>query len=599
MSNKITKEDIISFILKCRDEEVPLNVVSVRNSSNSAIYYKACRVFGSWKKAIESAGLDYFKITTRKKWTKALIVERLKNIEEEELADNILKNKHSDLYAALIKIFGSRKEALLAAGLNYEATLPKVPWTKDRVISTIQMFHLGEIPLNFKYVNTYHTRLRKNADKFFGSWGEAIGVAGLNYDEIKKNKGWAKPFLAEDGQLYISQIEGLVANELLKLKDGGGILGYKTQQVLTPGRNWTCDFVIKLNNNANLWLEVDGLGDNRNKKHQFEEKLRFYEKAGFLYHKATSPNNISNIIERYANWFSIPLKDTIITSHINPDGDALSSARAAYNYLLSNGKKAVLRFAGDIPKNLLWIIEDVEITKRVPEWAESLLILDCAPTNERVGWDLPELPIYNIDHHIARIDENDPDNGIHVIKACSTASILFNKFGIVDDILAVGVYTDTLFTKNIREVMRFLYVLDIDEEKLGGYVSRINSNPDKKLWDMLKESSVHKCRNGFIIVEHKEDSPDVIESFIQILSKLSESVCLIYGEDKKVKLRTSNPNMDLSIIAKEYSGGGHPYAAMCNISGKRFEFKNKIIAMNVPKINTYRRLRGAAKREAR
>ena len=460
----------------------------------------------------------------------------------------------------------------------------EIPWTRERIISVIQMFHLRKIPLNFKHIKQYNNELRQHAEKFFGSWGEAVEAAGIDYEEIKKNKGWATPFLGEDGVLYSSKIEGAIANKLYEMVKDNKILNYDSQTEISPGRSWTSDFSVTLLNGAKLFFEIDN-SESKKKQDEYQEKLNFYESANVLYYKVFSTNNIENIVNRFTSWFSIPLKDTIITTHKDPDGDALSSASAVYNYLESNGKKAVLKFSGDIPKNLEWIIESKEVVKKVPDWVENIIVLDCAPTHERVGWELPNIPVYNIDHHKSRIEDNDPDNDIHVIDSCSTASILFNYFGIKDDILSVGLYTDTLFTKNLTEVLYFLLQLNVDEEKLSLYISKINSNPDRKLWKMVNESDVHRCRNGFVIIETKEDSPDIIESFMQILSKMSESVCLLYGKNADVKLRTSNPLLDLSEIAKEYSGGGHSFASMCNVNGKISEFKSKIKSLSVPKFS--------------
>jgi phosphoesterase RecJ-like protein len=480
----------------------------------------------------------------------------------------------------MINLYGSRKNALRAASLSYEETLKNIPWTKSRIISTIQLFYLKEIPLNYKYISIYHSKLKNKAERFFGSWGNAITASGLIYDDIKKHRSWSKPFLAEDGRLYSSQIEGLIANELFILKNNNRIINYIPRHLITPGKNLLCDFLIVLLNGANFWLEIDdGIKD-------IKDKIEFYDKAGFLYYVVSSHNNIKNIVERFQSWYSIPLMNSIITAHKNPDGDAISSVRAVYNYLILNNKKAVIKLIGDIPKNLEWILEGAEFSKKDPDWVENIIVLDCAPNEERTGWELPKaFPIYNIDHHINRIQFNNPDNCIHVISACSTASILYNRFGIKDDILTVGVYTDTLFTKSLTEVLQFLYHINIPEEKINLFLSRINSIPEKKLWDLLTESKIHHCRNGFVIAEIEEDAPDIIESFIQILSKMNEAICLIYGKNKNVKLRTSNPNLDVSQIAKIYFGGGHKFASMCNINGKVSEFKNKIISLNIPKID--------------
>lgn len=577
------RDEVILFIQKQYHDGLDLHATYVR-ANHPSVFWAAKKHFGKWTNAIESSNISYRKIAKHFKWSKEEVIETLKNLEEKDLIDKNLRKNHGALYSACINIFGSRKKALLAAGLDYEDTLQNIPWTRERIISVIQMFHLKKMPLNFKYISANHSKLKKRAEKIFGSWGEAILAAGIDYEEIKKNKGWAKPSLGEDGILYVSQIEGLVANVLCKLKEEDKIISYTPQAEVSPARKWTCDFSIKLVNGTTFLLEIDSLGDKKKGAEEFQEKLAFYEKAKVLYCKVLSPNNVENIINRYTAWYSIPIKDTLITTHKDPDGDALSSSRAIYDFLLSKGKKAAFRFSGEIPKNLSWIVEGRESVKKVPDWTENIIVLDCAPTADRIGWELPNnIPIYNIDHHANRLSYNDPDNDVHIIDACSTASILFNYFGIKDDILSVGVYTDTLFTKSLTEVFYFLLKLDVNEEIINKYISRINANPDKKLWRMLGESDVHRCRNGFIIVETSECAPDIIESFMQILSKISESVCLLYGNDGNVKLRTSNESFDVSKIANQHSGGGHPFAAMCNVKNKVSEFKSKIISLDIPK----------------
>ena len=105
--------------------------------------------------------------------------------------------------------------------------------------------------------------------------------------------------------------------------------------------------------------------------------------------------------------YTIPLINTLISFHKNPDGDSLSSAAAIYHYLISNKKRAAIKFKGNIPKNLKWVIEDVEICNTLPEWAELVIILDAEPTEERIGWKIPDnMSVLNIDHHAYRIKDH-------------------------------------------------------------------------------------------------------------------------------------------------------------------------------------------------
>jgi phosphoesterase RecJ-like protein len=515
------------------------------------------------------------------KWNEAKVIKELLELDGNDLSNKVLRKEHSGLHSACIRIFGSRKKALLAAGLDYEDTLKTIPWTKDRVLSTIQTLYLNNTPINFKFINSYHSILRKKAEKFFGSWGNAVDAAGLNYEDVKKNNVWVKPYLAEDGILYASQTEGLIADCLYKMRGNNLIKEYVPQEIIAAGKNWASSFSVILNNNAKLWLEVD-VSDYRKKKEQFEEKLTFLDKANYFYCKVSSHTSLQNIIERYTLWYTIPQVNTLITSHINPDGDAISSMVAVYKHIKATGNQVVIKAHGEIPKNLAWMFEGIDIVKKIPDWVENIVVLDCGV--ERIGWEIPKgLPVFNIDHHISRVEDNDPDNNIHVIKACSTAGLLYTRFGIKDELLLVGVYTDTLFTKSISEVFHLINEFNIDEDKMSEFLSKINSNPDKKIWNLLSKTKVNRFKNGFLFAELEDfGAPDAIEVLMQILFKVSESVCLIYGKNKMVKLRTSNISLDLSKVAEEYGGGGHPYAAACQINSIS-EFKIAIRSLQVCK----------------
>jgi len=86
----------------------------------------APRFFGSWEAAIEAAGIDYSTVRKRKRWSREKIIEHIREIHREggqlSLAD--VKHSHSALVAAAAspRYFGSWRAAVEAAGIHYGMT---------------------------------------------------------------------------------------------------------------------------------------------------------------------------------------------------------------------------------------------------------------------------------------------------------------------------------------------------------------------------------------------------------------------------------------------------------------------------------------------
>ena len=84
------------------------------------LYGAAIRLFGSWKTAVEAAGLDYSLIRKKKSsgfWTEKTVVEGIKTLSQKHSA--FARKTKPDLYGAALRIFGSWGEAVQAAGFDY------------------------------------------------------------------------------------------------------------------------------------------------------------------------------------------------------------------------------------------------------------------------------------------------------------------------------------------------------------------------------------------------------------------------------------------------------------------------------------------------
>jgi nanoRNase/pAp phosphatase (c-di-AMP/oligoRNAs hydrolase) len=280
--------------------------------------------------------------------------------------------------------------------------------------------------------------------------------------------------------------------------------------------------------------------------------------------------------------FKLSKKNSLVVGHIDPDGDSLSSIKAVLNYLRKNNCKAYTKVFGNVPEYLSWILDDKDIVKKTPEDVEQIIVLDCAPLIERIGFK-PEKPIINIDHHKFRLNEHNPEKKIYIMDRCSTASALALDFNILDDILLLGVYTDTQFTLSWNEILNVGKKLKISDEKAHKILSLVKTN--YKILEELKNINIHKCRNGFIIIETEEKNQHIITEMLNILMKTAENIVLIDG-NHKARLRTSNEGLlksnKLVEVASIFSGGGHGYASVCDVNGKKTTFLSIIKQLDVP-----------------
>jgi nanoRNase/pAp phosphatase (c-di-AMP/oligoRNAs hydrolase) len=280
--------------------------------------------------------------------------------------------------------------------------------------------------------------------------------------------------------------------------------------------------------------------------------------------------------------YQIPIRDSLVVGHVNPDGDSLSSIKAVINWLRKNGKNAYTRLEGKVPEHLSWIISENDIVDYIPE-VEQIIVLDCAPNSKRVGFEFSQ-PCVNIDHHFIRKNEHSSKDNIYVLNRCSTASALVLDFKIFDPILLVGLYTDTLFTRSLNEVFETFKELEIEDDVAEEILSAIKPHRYMKALHGIQNAKIHTCRNGFLIAEIEETDQGVVSEIMDTLFKYSENVVLIDGLSG-ARLRTSNKQLieseTLSEVANIFSGGGHPFASKCDVSGKKTAFLGVIKQLKI------------------
>jgi hypothetical protein len=82
--------------------------------------------------------------------------------------------------------YGSWRSAVEAAGLDYDEIRRYRDWDEDSIVQELRQRHQQGLPLSAGEVCVSNTALITAARRMFGSWDKALGAAGLNSAQIRR-----------------------------------------------------------------------------------------------------------------------------------------------------------------------------------------------------------------------------------------------------------------------------------------------------------------------------------------------------------------------------------------------------------------------------
>ena len=107
-----SRQEVLAAIRKWHEEGRPITNVC---KQDQGLYSVAKKHFGCWRQAVIAAGLQ----PTRRQWTRQLVLEEIRRRKDRGLPLNSLASKQDPpLTGAAIRLFGSWRQALLAAGID-------------------------------------------------------------------------------------------------------------------------------------------------------------------------------------------------------------------------------------------------------------------------------------------------------------------------------------------------------------------------------------------------------------------------------------------------------------------------------------------------
>ncbi len=284
----------------------------------------------------------------------------------------------------------------------------------------------------------------------------------------------------------------------------------------------------------------------------------------------------------------------LVTTHENPDGDALGSLLAMKLALEQLGKDVVIYLAGRAPLPAEYaFLELGELRRSLPEDAAErvLVAVDCA-NESRLGPDpeiLQSAPlVLNVDHHHDNTRFGDVD--LVVPDASSTGEIvrdILRELGVeltpeIAEALYIALVTDTgrfQYANTTPKALRLAAELveagaNVHRVFQGVYES-LQFAKLKLLARALERARVyeggrvvvsHLLRHDFAEVGAAEPYSEGIIDYLRAVEGADMAVLIREpprgdGPTRRVSLRASIDELDVSAIAHKLGGGGHRQAA--------------------------------------
>lgn len=296
----------------------------------------------------------------------------------------------------------------------------------------------------------------------------------------------------------------------------------------------------------------------------------------------------------------------IILPHKSPDGDAIGSSVAFKKALENNGKKGYIVLDDDIPLNLQFLSVEkysLEAFNQLPHQAKVVIAIDSSDVtrfNERSTL-LENRTVLNIDHHITNTKYGDIN---YVKKASSVGELIYDLLNELDytidqsvaNAIYVAISTDTgSFKYSNTSKKTFKIASDLRDQLDFELINR--ELYQKVLLDdvllknkVLSTLKVYKEKIGIVFLTKEminslaSENPDTDGIVEEVRNINGISVAIFIKQETedvyKVSFR-SKLDFDVSALALEFNGGGHPKAAGCQMNGPL----DQIIDLLVSKID--------------
>jgi bifunctional oligoribonuclease and PAP phosphatase NrnA len=282
----------------------------------------------------------------------------------------------------------------------------------------------------------------------------------------------------------------------------------------------------------------------------------------------------------------------VLSSHARPDGDSIGSQVAMAYALRALGKQAVVVNADPAPPPLQQFpgVADIIVAAKVEGAFDAAIIMECGDLVRTGVEGLDRYFVINIDHH--------PDNTAYGAinwfdsRAAACAEMVYDLIGALGVPLTANIATHVYLailtdtgsfhysgiSPRTFDICRRALEVGVDPVRVARDVYDSNNMGRLKLFGAVL-SGMQIDRSGRIAIVYLDHEMaraaggtyEDTEGLINLPLTVKEIQAVIFfkqieGEQYRVSMR-SKGTADVSLVAKEYGGGGHRNAAGCTAAG--------------------------------
>jgi len=306
----------------------------------------------------------------------------------------------------------------------------------------------------------------------------------------------------------------------------------------------------------------------------------------------TNDIKIGQILSTYDN--------IVLGTHVNPDGDAVSSTFAFAQTLKIMGKNPIVLISKYSDKYCYIkgaeFIYNGDYDNINPD---VFIALDCGD-KKRLGKSQPVFDrakiTFNIDHHIS--NNNFADNNIVLANASSSSEVVFEvikNFSIINTDIAEAIYTGIISdtggfkhnstTAETHNIVAQLLKYNINFSEIHRKVLYDHTIEQIKIFTKALNNLEIDNKIAFTTITVQElkqcgadttDLDGIVEYMLNIRG-IEVSVFLYEKSDGSVKASLRSKNIDVNNIASKYGGGGHKAAAGASFDKNILQVKDIIL----------------------